>query len=382
MRKLKYVLSICLTSLCTGCSTTTTTTTDIEVETPSPTILATPTTSPDTSTSTDLVATQTPMPKLALSNTEILDSPVFDINTPVGSHGKLHVDGIHIKDIHDEVFQFKGVSTHGVQWFSEYTSSETFKELRDNFNINAIRLALYADVESNYPENQDSYTKILEDAIDNATSLGLYVVIDWHILADGSPTIGEDNAKNFFNYFSYKYQNYDNVLFEICNEPNGSDATWDECIKPYADNIITTIRANSPNSIIIVGTPKWCQSPLSVVRNKIDDINTVYSFHFYANSHGLPLRQTLTSAITKYELPMLISEFGTCDSSGAGEINITSSNEWLDYIDENNIGWFIWNLSDKDESSSILVPDAPPFGWDDDDLTPNGHFIRDRLHSY
>ena len=378
MAKFKYVVSLSLTSLLIGCSNSTSSMLPDNTPSPTPDITLTSTATPK--------PTPTPLPssppKLTLSTTQTLDSPSFDPATPVGTHGALTVDGIHIKDSNNEVFQLRGVSTHGIQWFKEYTCTETFKGLRDNFKINAIRLALYADDESMYPENQDTYTKILEDAISNATSLGLYVIVDWHILADGNPMTNEDDANTFFKYFSTKYQNYPNIIFEICNEPNGSEANWDDAIKPYADKIISTIRTNSPTSIVIVGTPKWCQSPLSVVRNKITDPNVVYSFHFYADSHGYPLRQTLESAINKYQLPMLISEFGTCSSSGDGNVNTVSCDEWLECIDSYSMGWFIWNLSDKNESSSLLVPDAPVCDWDDSDLTQSGLYIKERLLNY
>ena len=128
-------------------------------------------------------------------------------------HGALRVDGIHLTDKNDQIFQLRGVSTHGIQWFNQYTTEESFKTLRDDWQVNTIRLALYADTESMYPENQESYTKLLEDAIAAATHLGLYVIVDWHILADGDPLLHQEDANTFFDYFSTKYQNYPNMLF-------------------------------------------------------------------------------------------------------------------------------------------------------------------------
>lgn len=276
----------------------------------------------------------------------------------------------------------RGVSTHGIQWYSQYTTEETFKTLRDDWQINAIRLALYADTESRYPENQEAYTTILENAITAATNLGLYVIVDWHILADGDPLLHQEDASTFFDYFATKYQNYPNLIFELCNEPNGGKVSWDESIKPYADTLLKVIRKNSPNTLVIVGTPKWCQSPLSVVRNRIDDPQVVYAFHFYANSHKDPLRETLENAIVKYELPLFVSEFGTCDASGTGDINIEQSNTWLDLLDQYQISWMNWSLCDKDESSALLVPNASSANWSDEALTENGHFIKARLQSY
>ena len=376
-RKFKYILPLCLLTLSAGCQSTPSTPTTIE--TPTNSIIQTTSTP---SPSPTPVPTPTPAPPLTLKATDILETPSFEQGTPVFTHGALEVKGIHITDQKGEVFQLRGVSTHGIQWYSQYTTEETFKTLRDDWQINTVRLALYADTESQYPQNQEAYTTILENAITAATNLGLYVIVDWHILADGDPLLHQEDATTFFDYFATKYQNYPNLIFELCNEPNGGKVSWDESIKPYADTLLEVIRKNSPNTLVIVGTPKWCQSPLSVVRNRIEDSQVVYAFHFYANSHKDPLRETLENAIVKYELPLFVSEFGTCDASGTGDINVEQSNIWLDLLDEYQISWMNWSLCDKDESSALLMPNAPSANWSDEELTENGHFIKARLQSY
>lgn len=68
----------------------------------------------------------------------------------------------------------------------------------------------------------------VNDGVSYATDLGMYVIIDWHILHDTNPLDHEDEAIAFFDEMSAKYADYDNVLFEICNEPNGS-TSWSRC---------------------------------------------------------------------------------------------------------------------------------------------------------
>ena len=184
MQKFKYILSICLLTLSLGCSSTASRAPITETPVVAPT---------DASVSPTATPSETPIPSptplvpcpLTLKATEILDAPLFEEGTPAYIHGALRVDGIHLTDKNDQIFQLRGVSTHGIQWFNQYTTEESFKTLRDDWQVNTIRLALYADTESMYPENQESYTKLLEDAIAAATHLGLYVIVDWHILADG-----------------------------------------------------------------------------------------------------------------------------------------------------------------------------------------------------
>lgn len=69
-----------------------------------------------------------------------------------------------------------------------------------------------------------------------ASQLGMYVIIDWHILSDGNPNQHKDEALEFFDEMSSKYAGYNNVIYEICNEPQNSD--WNSQIKPYAQEVI------------------------------------------------------------------------------------------------------------------------------------------------
>lgn len=379
--KLSHLVCLCFLTLTVGCQSTSSIT--IIEQSPLPETTATTTPVPTPSPTPTPTATPAPTPPpLTLKASEILEAPTFAEGTPVFNHGVLQVDGIHMTDQNGEIFQLRGISTHGIQWYSQYATEPTFQTLRDEWQVNAIRLALYADTESQYPENQEAYTRILEEAIAAATHLGLYVIVDWHILADGDPLMHQEDASCFFDYFSTKYQNYPNLLFEICNEPNGGKVSWDESIKPYADTIVKVIRKNAPRHLVIVGTPKWCQSPLSVVRNRLEDPQVVYAFHFYANSHKDPLRETLENALTKYEIPLFISEFGTCDASGTGEINEEQAALWLDLLDQYQIGWMNWSLCDKDESSALLTANAPSADWTDAQLTESGRFIKARLQAY
>ena len=81
----------------------------------------------------------------------------------------------------------------------------------------------------------------------------MYVIIDWHILSDSNPLQNKEEAKKFFGEMAERYQGYDNVIYEICNEPN-SGASWND-IKNYANEVIPVIREKDQDAIILVGTP-------------------------------------------------------------------------------------------------------------------------------
>lgn len=276
---------------------------------------------------------------------------IKEINsTPVGKHGKLSVEGTKIVDKNKQEFQLKGVSTHSIAIYSQYINEETFKEMRDNWNINVIRIAMYSNPNDGYTKELHSKVK---EAVNYATDLGLYVIIDWHILQDNNPNTYKNEAISFFEEMANEFKNNKNVLYEICNEPNG-DVTWDKDIKPYAEEVISKIRAIDTNAIIIVGTPKWSQDVDIVANNPITDYeNIMYTLHFYAATHKDELRKKLKIAHEK-GLPIFVTEFGISDASGNGTISQEEGDKWIELLNSYNISWVCWNLSNKNETSAIL----------------------------
>ena len=121
----------------------------------------------------------------------------------------------------------KGVSTHGINWFSQYVNKSAFKSLRDDWGVNCIRLAMYTEEYNGYCSggNQADLKKLIDKGVRYATELGMYVIIDWHVLNDRTPKKHQKEAISFFKYMAKKYKNQKNIFYEICNEPNGG-TSW------------------------------------------------------------------------------------------------------------------------------------------------------------
>ena len=47
-------------------------------------------------------------------------------------------------------FQLKGVSTHGLTWFADFVSKDTYQYFKDSFGINLVRFAMYTDTGDSY----------------------------------------------------------------------------------------------------------------------------------------------------------------------------------------------------------------------------------------
>ena len=300
--------------------------------------------------------------------------------TPLDNHGALKIDGTDIVDKNGDKYQLKGVSTHGLAWFPDYVNKEAFETFRDEWGANLIRLAMYTGESGGYCQDgdKDKLKKLVCDGVDYATELGMYVIIDWHILSDNNPQTNKDEAIPFFDEMSAKYADYDNVLYEICNEPNGG-TSWED-IKSYAEEVIPVIRANDKDAIIIVGTPTWSQDVDMAAEDPITgEENIAYTVHFYAATHKDNIRDKVKTAHDK-GLCVFISEFSICDASGNGSIDYDSAEDWFDLIDEYNLSYAGWNVSNKDESSALIDCSCDKTsGWTDDDLSETGIWLKDRI---
>jgi len=298
--------------------------------------------------------------------------------TFASTHGRLSVKGTKIVDSKGKTVQLKGISTHGLSWYSEYVSKEAFKSLRDQWGANTVRLAMYTAEYNGYCVGSSTNKKKLKNTIDKgvkaATDLGMYVIIDWHILSDSNPNQYKSQSISFFKEMAKKYKSNKNVIYEICNEPNGG-TSWAQ-IKSYAKAVIKEIRAIDPNAIIIVGTPNWSQNVDQAVKSKITGYkNIMYSFHFYANTHKDSMRSKLESAV-KDGLPVFVSEFGISEASGNGSVSTSQGDKWISLLNKYKISYVCWNLSNKNETSALIKSSSNKLSnWKSTDLTSSGKWI-------
>lgn len=290
-------------------------------------------------------------------------TPPVKAATPVEKWGQLKVSGAHIVSETGKRVQLKGVSTHGIAWFPQYVNKSCFRSFR-KMGVNTVRLAFYSDPGAGY--STSLYSK-LDEGIRYATELGMYVILDWHILSDGNPKTHQKQALKFFTRYAKKFGDQKNILYEICNEPNGN-VTWNGNIRPYANKIINRIRQYDKKSIVIVGTPTWSQDVDIVAQKPLKKKNVVYALHFYAATHKDEIRNKVKTAY-QAGLPMLVSEFSICDASGNGAIDKGSATKWMKLLRQYDIGYVAWNVSNKNETSALLKSSCKK----------TGNFIRSNL---
>jgi endoglucanase len=261
-----------------------------------------------------------------------------------------------------------------LQWFP-WTAS-TVNNLVDQYKITLVRAAMYVD-EGGYLTDPSGMKTKVKTVVDAAIAKGIYVIIDWHMLNPGDPNAHTSDAKTFFQDMATTYGSKANVLYEICNEPNG--VNW-ATVKNYATQVIPVIRAIDPDNIIIVGSPTWSQDVDLAAADPVTGYsNLVYTLHFYAGTHSQALRDKANTAMSK-GLALFVSEWGTSDASGGGGVYTAEAQVWIDWMASNKISWANWSLCNKAESSAFLLSSAGMSGpWTDSQLSASGLFVKTKF---
>ena len=297
------------------------------------------------------------------------------MKSPVDQHGSLTARNGQLFGVHGQPVQLKGMSLFWSQWSGTFWNADVVRTLSRDWNVSVIRAAMGVE-QGGYLSNPDAEAARVRTIVDAAVAHGIYVIIDWH---DHNALKHPEKAVQFFSELAADYADTPNVIYEIFNEP--IDVTWKD-IKQYAETVISAIRSRSSNNLVIVGTPEWSQRVDLAAEDPLSSENVAYALHFYADTHRQDLRIKTLSAINN-GLTLFASEFGVCDASGNGGINLEETDIWLDFLDQHTVSWANWSLFDKNETASALRPDSNPQGiWTEKDLTPSGAYVKKRLSQF
>ena len=376
-------------------------------------------------------------------NCEILTAPTYPIGSPVQLWGKLKVgknkQGVRcLCDKNGNPVQLRGMVSHGMQWAGVACLTESnIRALRNDWNTNVFRIAVYVDEEGGYAYNPTHRSRYIEDLVKWTAAQGMYLLIDWHVLSPGNPQSrvyrnrrdnGKDVAADFFTYCARRYQKQSHVLFELCNEPNGENyqnenfgggkwawaeqprVTWENHIKPYCEQMLKIIRTYDKDVVVVCGTPMYDQNPEQVIgKEPVDENgkvyeNIMYAFHFYAATHNdgqhyeTAVKAWDNDFMTRFqkgdkktpcilkELPIFVTEWGTTDASGWANFRPDLSDRWLKIFDGDNDGkqvvsWCNWNFSAEGGSCAALNWNTGNMDiFDEKILTESGKYIYKKFH--
>jgi len=246
---------------------------------------------------------------------------------------------------------------------ANYWTSSYVDEFVKRHNIQLIRGAMGVDGDwgaGNYFSDSIYYQGLMDDVVAAAIRNDIYVIIDYH-----SHTADNDasKAKKFFERMAKKWGSYDNVIFEIFNEP--TTQSW-STIKSYANQVIPVIRQYSDN-LIVVGNPSWSSEPNVANNSPISDANVAYTFHFYAgldngSGHETDVQGANAVSAMNNGLSVFVTEWGNSGPSGDGTVSSSRSTTWYNWMKTHKLSGANWAVSSKSEKASYFSGNASVSG--------------------
>ncbi|MEB2780109.1 glycoside hydrolase family 5 protein [Algoriphagus sp. C2-6-M1] len=302
-------------------------------------------------------------------------TPPVTIQDPIGEvkyFGSLNVTDGKLTDSNGQTVMLRGVSFGWHNWWPRFYNASAVKWLKSDWNANLVRAAMGVDPVGAYLENPAFAIEKIKAVVEAAIAEDMYVIIDWH-----SHELYPEQAKAFFVEMAQTYGDNPHVIYELFNEPDYE--TWEE-VKAYSEDIIAAIRKYDPDNLILVGSPTWSQDIHIVAQNPIlNQENIMYVLHFYAATHKDYLRDRAEKAFQE-GLPIFVTECAGMGATGDGPIDAASWNAWLSWMESRKISWAAWSIADKNESCSMLLPQASSEGaWKDAQIKPWGEVVKKAL---
>jgi endoglucanase len=297
--------------------------------------------------------------------------------------GRLRVVQGKLCDKDGNPVMLRGVSSYELIGSESFLNDELFRELAEEDGVNLFRLAVYTYgvgvIGYCTQGDQARYKAAVAKGVELAQAHDMYVIIDWHVLSEGDPNRYLDQAKAFFGEMAETYRDCGNVLYEICNEPNGVD--W-PAVKAYAEAVIPIIREKDPEALVIVGNPDWSKDLDSVAADPLAFENVMYTLHFYAASHGQEFRD-MTERVSQAGLPVFVTEYGVTAASGGLPRDLESADAWIELLEREHISYCMWSFSKVNEACSAIRWNVPKYsGFEAEDYTETGLWLLETLKKY
>ena len=288
--------------------------------------------------------------------------------------GALSVLGNRIVNSEEQPVSFAGVSffwSNDGWGGSKYYNADCLDWLVSDWNVEIVRAAMGVEDGGGYLSSPTNNKDRLKTIVDASIAAGIYVLIDWH---SHHAEDYESEAIDFFEEMATTYGGYDNVIYEIYNEPL-SGCSWSGDIKPYAEAVIAAIRAIDPDNLIVVGSPEWSQRVDLPAADPITGyINIAYTLHFYADMGHTGWLRTRASNAMNDGIALMVTEWGP-----KGYLVHDENTAWMAFCNDNYVSHTAWAVNDKDEPWSFLDRwiGMETGGWTEEDLSIRGQVVKD-----
>ena len=225
------------------------------------------------------------------------------------------------------------------------------------------------------------YLKLLDQAVEWSTDLGMYVDLDWHSIGNLTTGVFQDpmydtslqETYQFWRTMARHFAGHNTVaFFELFNEPTTfrnqlGPVSWDEW-KRINENIIAIIRANNAKAIPLVAGFDWAYDLTPIILSPIAADGVGYVVHPYSNKRPQPWEpkweEDFGFAAATY--PVVATEFGGFERPAEFGPSI------IKYLERKGISWMVWCFDP--EWGPTLISD-----WNYT-LNKSGEFAKQALH--
>ena len=285
---------------------------------------------------------------------------------------KLSVKGKDFVTESGEVIRLKGVSFSDPdklkkdgQWNLRY-----FQEAK-NWGCNVVRFPVHPPRLND--RGWDEYFKLLDQGVAWAEQLGMYVIIDWHIIGNLAEekwflpiyNTSYDETLKFWKRAAEHFKGNPTVaVYELYNEPTHKgnelgDLSWD-ILRPLHEKVIDEINAVDDQKIFLVAGINWGYFLNEVIENPVNRKNVSYATHPYPQKEDAPWEEKWEKSWGHVAdtYPIIATEFGFMPENEPGAHIPCIGDEVygkaiMDYFDKKGISFTIWSF-DPDWSPTLI----------------------------
>lgn len=317
----------------------------------------------------------------------------------VAIHGKLRKVGKYLVDKNGRQMEIRGVGTHHLLQYTNLHTYDAINSLK-SYGVNCLRICAYledwdfassdGEIAYGYVSHPTETKAEIEKLIDICVSLGMYILLDWHVLGNGTngqsaPTgaaaFHQTEAEEFFTYFSSKYANLPNMMYELANEPYKS--TYAQCVS-FVTAIRNIITANVDDPIMVMNGPS-----ANGASTMYDNLRNAGITDVFVSNHQYGQNQ-VTNYTNQWNnnYPLFNTEWGNSSSSGDGAGSDANAIAMLEWHHTYGVPHAVWKYTDQTMATSLLKnlgtinSSTYANGFDDDDLSHNGTLFLKRFQLY
>jgi endoglucanase len=315
------------------------------------------------------------------------ESARTEANPKAGVLPLISVKGNHFVDPSGATVLFRGVSiadpynlVERSQW-----NRELFAAVKD-LGANLVRIPVHPAAWRK--QSPEGYLKLLDQAVDWCTDLGMHVIIDWHSIGNlksgmfQGPVYNTSEAEtfDFWRTMAEHFKgNHTVAFFELFNEPthyNGmlGDLSWSDW-RDLNEEMIRIIRFKNRETIPLVAGFDWAYDLDAVHYDPIRAEGIGYVTHPYANKRSKPWEPKWEEnfAFVAGRYPMIATEIGFELKPGEVIDDDHYGNRITRFLEQRGISWMAW-VYDPGWWPQMLT------SFDGYKLNSAGEFFKEAMH--